>query len=55
LAEIRRIRPDVKVVLTSGYDGNEVMQRYETQNFDAFIQKPCDVDAFKKIVLQMCG
>lgn len=55
LTEIRRIRPDIKVVLTSGYDGSELMQRYATENIDAFIQKPCDVDSFKKIVHQVCG
>ncbi len=55
LAEIRRIRPDAKVVLTSGYEGSELMQRYPTENIDAFIQKPFDVEDFKKIVQQVCG
>jgi len=55
LAEIRRIRPDAKVVLTSGYDGDDVISRHREHGFDAFIQKPCDLETFKKIVHQMCG
>jgi CheY-like chemotaxis protein len=54
LAEIRRIRPDVKVVLMSGYDSNDLVQRFENEGFDGFIQKPCDVESFKQIVQQMC-
>jgi two-component system cell cycle sensor histidine kinase/response regulator CckA len=52
--EIRRIRPDVKIVLTSGYESDEVGSRYRDQGFDAFIQKPCDLETFKKVVYQMC-
>jgi len=55
LAEIRRIRPDVKVVLTSGYDSNDLMRRYDKEGFDAFIQKPCELEVFKKVVQQMCA
>ena len=55
LAEIRKIRPDAKVVLTSGYEGDDVTGRHREHGFDAFIQKPCDLETFKKIVHQMCG
>lgn len=55
LEEIRRIRPDVKVVLTSGYDSIELMRHYEKEGFDGFIQKPCEVEAFKRLVYQVCG
>ncbi len=54
-AQMRRIRPDVKVVLTSGYDSNDLMRRYHSEGFDGFIQKPCDLETFKKVVYQMCG
>lgn len=54
LAEIRRVRPDAKVVLTSGYEGSELMQRHQAENIDAFIQKPFDFEDFKKIVQQVC-
>ena len=55
LVEIRKIRPDIKVVLTSGYESDEIIVRYREHGFDAFIQKPCDLETFKKIVHQMCG
>jgi two-component system, cell cycle sensor histidine kinase and response regulator CckA len=55
LGEIRKIRSDLKVVLTSGYEIEEITGRYREHGFDAFLQKPCDLDTFKKIVHQMCG
>ncbi|HWC61952.1 MAG TPA: response regulator [Verrucomicrobiae bacterium] len=55
LVEIRQIRPDVKVVLTSGYESDEITGRYHERGFNAFIQKPYDLDVFKKIVHQMCS
>jgi CheY-like chemotaxis protein len=54
LAEIRRIRPEVKVVLTSGYDSEDLVGHFGTEGFDAFIQKPCDLETFKRIVHQVC-
>jgi len=54
LAEIRKIRGDIKVVLTSGYE-NDVTGRYQERGFNAFIQKPCDLETFKQIVHQMCA
>jgi two-component system cell cycle sensor histidine kinase/response regulator CckA len=55
LVEIRKIRPDIKVVLTSGYESDDIIGRYREHGFDSFIQKPCDLETFKKIVHQMCG
>jgi len=55
LVEIRKIRPEAKVVLTSGYDSEQIIGRYGEQGFDAFLQKPCDLETFKKVVRQMCG
>lgn len=54
LAAMRRIRPEIKVVLTSGYDGGELVRRHDQEGFDAFIQKPCDIETFRKVVRQMC-
>ena len=55
LREIRKIRPDAKVVLTSGYESDDITGRFQERGFNAFIQKPCDLETFKKIVHQMCG
>ena len=55
LVEIRKIRPDVKVILTSGYDSDDLIRRYGKEGFDAFIQKPCDVETFRTVVRRMCS
>ncbi len=38
--EIRRIRPDVPVILTSGYNENDVTTRFAGKGVAGFIQKP---------------
>jgi len=55
LAEIRRMRPDIKAVMMSGYASDDVASRQQEHAFNAFIQKPCDLDTFKKVVYQMVG
>jgi len=55
MAEIRKIRPDAKIVLTSGYESDDIIGGYQEHGFDAFIQKPCDLETFKKVVQQMCA
>jgi two-component system, cell cycle sensor histidine kinase and response regulator CckA len=55
LAKIREIRSDVKVVLTSGYETDDILEHYREQGFDAFIHKPCDLETFKKVVQDMCA
>jgi len=55
MEEIRKIRPDAKVVLTSGYESDDIIGGYQEHGFDAFIQKPCDLETFKKVVQQMCA
>ncbi len=38
--EMRRISPKVKVVMTSGYDEQEVIARFVGKNLAGFVQKP---------------
>jgi PAS domain S-box-containing protein len=38
--ELRRVRPDVKIVLSSGIDEAEAIQRFAGQRIAGFIQKP---------------
>ena len=45
LAELRRIRPDIPVVLCSGYDEQEVAARLHGIGSVSFIQKPYTVEA----------
>ena len=44
LTELRRIRSDVRVVLSSGYDEQEVMGRLAAKGFAGFLKKPYDTD-----------
>jgi two-component system cell cycle sensor histidine kinase/response regulator CckA len=38
--ELRRIRADVKIILTSGYDEQEATNRLAGKGLAGFIQKP---------------
>jgi CheY-like chemotaxis protein len=40
LAELRRVRPDVRVVVCSGYNELEAVRRFSGAGVEAFIQKP---------------
>jgi nitrogen-specific signal transduction histidine kinase/CheY-like chemotaxis protein len=40
LPELRRIRPDVKVVISSGYSESEAMRVFRGQRVSGFVQKP---------------
>jgi PAS domain S-box-containing protein len=38
--ELRRIRNDIKILLSSGYNEQDVFKRFSGENIDGFIQKP---------------
>jgi PAS domain S-box-containing protein len=40
LRELRRVRPDIKIVLSSGFNEAEAIQRFAGQRLSGFIQKP---------------
>ncbi len=41
--ELRRIRPDLRIILSSGFDEQEVIRRFPQEKLDGFIQKPYEV------------
>jgi DNA-binding NtrC family response regulator len=43
-SQLRAIRPDVKVILCSGYDRNHAVQDLLNQGVTGFIQKPYDLE-----------
>jgi PAS domain S-box-containing protein len=47
LAEIRRIRPDVPVIVSSGHSEQEVMQRFAGLETDGFLQKPYTLEGLR--------
>lgn len=42
--EMRKIRPDIKVILTSGYSKDDLTQRFAGQGLAGFLQKPFNLD-----------
>ncbi|MCX7045455.1 MAG: PAS domain S-box protein [Candidatus Sumerlaeota bacterium] len=48
--EMRRVRPDVRVVLSSGYNEQEITQRFAGKGLAGFIQKPYQMAALSEIL-----
>ncbi len=53
--ELRRIREDVPVVLSSGYDEQELTSRFVGQGLAGFIQKPYELDTLAEKLRQALG
>jgi two-component system, cell cycle sensor histidine kinase and response regulator CckA len=47
LGELRRLRPDIRVLLCSGYSQDEMRLRFSRQDMATFLQKPYSLDALK--------
>jgi DNA-binding NtrC family response regulator len=48
-AELRRIRPESKILLCTGYDQNHAVQELLNQGVVGFIQKPYDLDELAQV------
>jgi CheY-like chemotaxis protein len=48
--ELRRLRPDVKVIMSSGYNEQEVTQKFVGKGLAGFIQKPYRLSTLKAAV-----
>lgn len=53
LACLRELDPEVRVLLSSGYDEREVTQRFEDQNLAGFMQKPYRAGALIRKVFEL--
>ncbi|WP_051822611.1 hybrid sensor histidine kinase/response regulator [Desulfonatronum thiodismutans] len=51
--ELRKIAPDVPVVLCSGYSSREAEQRFAADRPGAFLQKPFSIDALRRAILDV--
>lgn len=49
-SELRRIRPDVRVVLMSGFNQQEAIARFTGKGLASFVQKPFSLDALRESV-----
>lgn len=45
---VRKIRPDAKVILSSGYTEQEATERFTGHNLDAFLQKPFHMQSLRE-------
>jgi CheY-like chemotaxis protein len=48
--ELRAIRPDVRVVLSSGYNQQDVTQRFAGKGLAGFIQKPYSAEQLISVI-----
>ena len=51
--QLRRIRPDVKTILSSGYNAQDVTNRFAGRGLAGFIQKPYRVRALLETVREV--
>jgi PAS domain S-box-containing protein len=50
--ELRRIAPNARVILTSGYAADEVTQRFAGKGLTDFISKPFEIEKMKEVILR---
>ena len=55
LSALRKIRPDVPVILTSGYDENRAMTGDHKEQPQAFLHKPYDVQTLQEALSRVLG
>ncbi|QEM67543.1 response regulator [Geobacter sp. FeAm09] len=53
--ELRRIRPDVRVILASGYGEQEVEASLGEMGVDGFVQKPFNLEELAAVVRRVAG
>ncbi len=51
--ELRRIRPQIPFLLTSGYNKQEMKQRFSRHHFSNFMQKPFRLEVLKQLLLDV--
>ncbi|MGQ9792154.1 MAG: CHASE domain-containing protein [Anaerolineae bacterium] len=52
---LRAIRPDIPIILTSGYSLRDVLQRFEGQKPDGFLHKPYPLEELRRAVESVLG
>ncbi|GFO59761.1 hypothetical protein GMST_20860 [Geomonas silvestris] len=51
--ELRKLDPQVKVIMTSGYNEHEVTQKFAGKGLAGFLQKPYKVSELKKMIASL--
>ena len=50
--ELRQLKPDIKVIMSSGYNEQEVTQKFVGKGLAGFIQKPYKLSVLKNAILK---
>jgi PAS domain S-box-containing protein len=53
--ELRRIRPDAKVILSTAYQRGTIASQFGERDFRGFIRKPYQIDELEELLLQVSG
>jgi DNA-binding NtrC family response regulator len=53
--ELRRLRPDVRVVLMSGFNAHEAMLRFPGKGLASFLQKPFTIQSLSAVLQEALG
>jgi PAS domain S-box-containing protein len=53
--ELRRLRPEVRVILMSGFNAQEAMVRFPGKGLASFLQKPFTVDSLRSVLQSVLG
>ena len=53
MSALRKLAPDIPVILCSGYSKAHVMEGHHTELPQAFLSKPCTSDEFRKAIFQV--
>jgi PAS domain S-box-containing protein len=51
--ELRQLKPDIKVIISSGYNEQEVSQKFVGKGLAGFIQKPYRLSVLKDVIQQI--
>jgi two-component system, cell cycle sensor histidine kinase and response regulator CckA len=51
--ELRQLSPEVKVIMTSGYNEHEVTQKFAGKGLSGFMQKPYNIAQLKKMIVAL--
>lgn len=52
-SELRKINPDVKIVLASGFSEHEIENRFAGKNLSGVLQKPYSLDSLRKVLARV--
>ncbi len=55
IQEMRRLQPEVRTLLASGYKESDVAERYAGKGIDGFIQKPYELAVFSEKLQKILG